>query len=72
MKARGFSNYLYKFETLVLLELTILSLEKVEALNETIQATKVNFKTVIKRVNMLNQALTLLELVRNSMKSGEK
>lgn len=65
VKARGFSVYLSKFESLVFLYLTIASLEKVEALNETIQATKVNFKTVLKRVGLLKSTL-------NAIRSSEK
>lgn len=65
VKARGFSVYLQKFESLVLLNLTIECLEKVEALNEILQATKVNFKTVIKRVELLKSSMS-------AMRSNEK
>lgn len=71
-KARGFSTQLYKFETLVLLELTIASLEKVEALNETIQATTVNFKTVLKRVELLKSSLNSIRTVEKFDEIWEK
>lgn len=50
IKARGFSKYLRQFETLILLKISIVTLERVEALNETIQATSINFKSVLRRV----------------------
>lgn len=53
IKARGFLNHLNKFETRLMLEITIRTLERVESLNETLQATKINFKSVLKRVENL-------------------
>lgn len=60
VKARGFSVFLHKFENLAMLHLVIESLQKVEALNEIFQATKVNFKTVIKRVDLLKTSLNAI------------
>lgn len=57
VKSRGFSTYLNKFESLLLLQISISTLEKVEALNETIQATTINFKSVIRRVQILKCSL---------------
>lgn len=65
VKARGFSAYLHKFESLALLNFSIACLEKVEALNEIFQATNVNFKTVIKRVDLLKCSL-------NAIRTSEK
>lgn len=53
IKARGFSQFLRKFDTFILLDISILTLEKVEALNETIQATTINFRSVLRRLQIL-------------------
>lgn len=58
IKARGLLKYLQKFETLILLEISIETLQKVEALNETLQATSINFASVIRRVNILKANLS--------------
>lgn len=57
IKARGLSTYLNKFESLLLLQISIVSLEQVEELNETLQATNINFKSVMKRVEILKSSL---------------
>lgn len=57
VKARGFSKCLQRFETLMLLEISIETLQKVEALNETLQATSINFTSVIRRVGVLKTSL---------------
>ncbi len=57
VKARGFSKYLQRFETLMLLEISIETLQKVEALNETLQATSINFTSVMRRVDVLKASL---------------
>lgn len=43
-KARGFLEYLQQFEPYILLQITISTLEKLEAPNETIQAKTINFR----------------------------
>lgn len=65
VKARGFSTYLNKFETYLMLEIAIAALEKVEELNETIQAKTINFKSVIRRVDLLK---TSLQAMRTAQK----
>lgn len=65
IKARGFAKYLNQFETLILLNISIATLERVEALNETIQATSINFKSVLRRVDILKSDL-------NSLRDSEK
>lgn len=72
MKARGFLAYLSKFETVLLLELTIVCLEKVEDLNATLQATTVNFRTVIEGVDLLKTSMTILRSEKNLTKYGMK
>lgn len=57
IKARGFSTYVNKFESLLLLQISIVALEQVEALNETLQAKNINFKSVIRRVEILKSSL---------------
>lgn len=57
IKARGFLTYLNKFETLLLFQISIVTLEQVEALNITLQAKNINFKSVIKRVDILKSSL---------------
>jgi hypothetical protein len=57
IKARGFSTYLRKFESLILLEISISTLEKIEELNEQIQATSITFKSIIKRVDILKTTM---------------
>lgn len=53
VKARGFTEYLSKFDTYILLQIAISTLEKVETLNETIQATTINFRSVLRRLELL-------------------
>lgn len=65
VKARGFSTYLRKFECIILLEISISTLEKVEELNENIQGATITFKSIIKRLNILKTSL-------NSIRSSEK
>ena len=65
IKARGFLTFLTRFETLILLKITTASLERVEALNETLQATSINFKSVIRRVELLKSCL-------NELRSDDK
>lgn len=65
IKARGFAKYLNQFETLILLNISIVTLERVEALNETIQATSINFKSILRRVDILKSTI-------NSLRSSEK
>lgn len=60
VKARGFLTYLNKFESCLLLEIAIKTLEKVEALNATIQATTINFKSVMRRVDILKSSMQML------------
>lgn len=62
IKARGFSTYLHKFDTLLLLNITITTLEQVEELNESIQATNINFRSIIRRVEILKTNLNSLRL----------
>lgn len=62
IKARGFSTYLNKFETLLLLQISIVTLEQVEILNEQLQAKNINFKSVIKRVDILKSSLNAIQL----------
>jgi len=62
IKARGFASKLNKFETLFYLNTAIKTLEKVEALNETLQATTITFKSVISRVEILK---TSMQSMRN-------
>lgn len=65
VKARGFSKYLRQFESLILLNISITALERVESFNETIQATSINFKSILRRVDILKSSL-------NSLRSAEK
>lgn len=57
VKARGFSSYLNKFETYLMLEIAIATLEPLEELNETLQATTINFRSVIRRVAILKASV---------------
>lgn len=52
--------FLHKFESLPMLHLVIQCLEKVEVLNEILQATKVNFRAVIKRVDLLKTSINAI------------
>lgn len=65
IKARGFTSYLQKFESLILLEICIVILGPIEELNATIQATTITFKSVIRRVDILKSSL-------NALRSNEK
>lgn len=53
IKARGFADCLRKFDTLMYLYITIQALQQVEELNESIQATNINFGSIIRRVDIL-------------------
>lgn len=65
IKARGFTSYLQKFECLILLEICIATLETIEELNTTIQATTITFKSIISRVDILKSSM-------NALRSNEK
>lgn len=60
VKARGFLSYLQRFESLILLKITIVTLERVESLNEALQATSINFKSVMRRLELLKSSLNAL------------
>lgn len=58
IKGRGFGEYLKKFDTFILLEIAIFTLERVETLNETIQAKTINFRSVLRRLALLKASFS--------------
>lgn len=52
--------FLRKFDNLLLLNISITSLEQVEELNGSIQATNINFRSIIRRVELLKTNLNTL------------
>lgn len=65
VKARGFLSYLLKFKCLILLDICISTLEKIEEMNTTIQATRITFRSIVKRLDVLKTSL-------NASRSNEK
>lgn len=60
IKARGFAVYLRKFDTIMYLNIVIETLEQVEELNKSIQATNINFGSIIRRLDILRTSLNAL------------